>query len=1482
MKKKKWIVYLCTGISVCLIGGIIAMIILPGNNDDIKPPDAPWSDSAQWPDLTALNKLEKDQTYFTHNEWTGEVQSVDIDGNPVKQADVVGINREKPHSQNILPYDSVQNAIEGAVNYQPEKSPYYQLLTGKGQNWDLTVYKSPALAEEAGISNEFFKKDYTGVSENPYTGKNEVTSYKDADYGCGWKSVELPASWQTQGFDFPIYTNVDLPWPGAYGNPGQYTSLAPLAPKVTNPVGFYRRNFDVDADWLKHGKKVYICFQGVESAMYLYINGHEVGYTENSFDAHEFDITPFLNEDGKDNLLAVRVHRWCDGSFLEDQDFMRLAGIFRDVYLFATPAVHVRNYKVETDLDDTFTDAELKLNLEIVNNSTALADSYGIDIQLYDKDGKYALRGDPLRVDVPSIESGAEGSLNLSRQITKPHLWSDEDPYLYTLVISLYDKESGKHFESISQQLGFREISFTKTNVNAIFDKVATEYQDITINGKPLVFKGVNRHDTSALTGRYISPELMQRDVELMKLNNINSVRTAHYPNDAYFYYLCDKYGLFMIAETNMESHCMAGESDRMANLFTNVYLDRLNANLEARKNTTSVVMWSLGNESGNTPSTRMFQRSIQEVVRPIDPTRPVHYEALYYGGGVDVASNMYAGIGDVNARADRADNMPYMQCEYAHAMGNAVGNLREYWESYRSRSNILGGFIWDWADQAIATPIPSSATRTYWDYYASIGRDDMVGKYFGYGGNWGDTINSGSFSQNGLVSNDRTPQPEIQEVKFQHQPIWFSADINSLLENKIEIYNEHNFLNTDFYSLEWEVLEDGKVVSSGTISENVEPGQRKTVTVPFEMPGTLKPDGEYFLNVYAKLKTDALYAKAGYVVSVGQLQLPAKVSNVPAIEVSAIPSLTKSENGDLITISSDKFSLSFDRSTGLMTEYKYDDSTLLTAGPTPNYWRARVDNDRDMDGKWENANRGMTVSAFDMVVSSDNKTITITVVHKLTRANNSIQTTKYVIYGSGEVNVNSELTPTAGMGEMLRFGAELTLPHSYENIIWYGNGPLETFRDRKDGATVGLFNSTVTDSFFPFMTPQACGGHTDVRFIALESASEPIGLMVVSDSMMEAGALHFSTRDLSNKTHPFRLPITDYTSLSIDCISRGLGNTSCGPGPLDQYRLPGSNNYSYSYTIVPYEKTTSPDALIERSKVWRDVEEFDADSFNQGEADRVNALIEKVRDVMYYAQKADISTARREYDKLSETQKSLVTNLDVLTAAENKIESLKDAKAFIKDQSTNGLDVAIPDTVNISADVTSPFGYSMSGYFYTPDKNVINKTLTGKKEFTMEAWVKLSNIDSYNVIMAKGDTQASLQTKDGGIEFFIYDGGWHAVNASSADLRTNEWIHIAGTYNGSKLSVYLNGKLIGSTNVSASIRTNGFNLGIGICEEHTGRKLRGDLAATRLYSKALTASDLKARYDADLSGEAGDSSAISPEDESVVLWYDLKNTYLK
>ncbi|MGI6264335.1 MAG: glycoside hydrolase family 2 TIM barrel-domain containing protein, partial [Acutalibacteraceae bacterium] len=1033
---------------------------------------------------------------------------------------------------------------------------------------------------------------------------------------------------------------------------------------------------------------------------------------------------------------------------------------------------------------------------------------------------------DPLRADVPGIDSTGEGVVSLTRRVTAPHLWSDEDPYLYTLVISLYDKQSGKHFESIAQQLGFREITFTPTEVDENYNKITKKYEQMLLNGKPLVIKGVNRHDIDPLTGRYVSRELYETDLRMIKQYNFNALRTSHYPNDEYLYHLCDQYGILVMAEANMESNELQNDSDVMARQLEPAYLDRITANMQERKNRTSVIMWSLGNECGNTPETKMFQRSIQTTVRPLDATRPVNYEPLGGNGGVDIWTTMYPAVSFVIDRGANTDRMPYMPIEYNHAMGNACGYFKEYWDAFRRYDNLLGGYIWDWVDQGLATPLDKSAAysvaadqsrngftgeltgdlkrdavtgkqylegtlvipsrqdadnkinealssdrsftmemvvrprdpsstdyqplmkkgdsqvglRTHnnafdlvtyvtrdgskgtwaewhynrpaswgngdwqhlaltydgkthaaklylngtlinststpsvdgatimqstydlainyctergrpgqndvavariytralnaqeiaaqrqaylnntaytipadsddvlmwldfasaklrpsvdgsvWDYYGEQGNDNLAGQYLGYGGDWGDVINTGNFCANGLVSSDRTPQAELQEIQYVQQPLRFTAAQRQLAVRQIEIFNESQWLDTARYLFQWELQEDGVVIDRGDFTATIAPQATQTVSVPFVMPSKTKDDGEYFLNVTAVLAKDTDWAQAGQVVGWQQFAVAADIGQVPKIDTATLSSLTKSETADTLTLSGEDFTLTVNKKTGLIGTYTVKGQTVLTKGPAPNFWRATIDNDGYFPKEWETANQGMTLDEMTVTMGEDDTICVIDVTLNLPRAKNSKEHLTYTVYGSGAVGVRARLDVNPEMGELLKFGAELTLPAGYENVTWFGNGPEDTFIDRRQGGQIGLYSSTVSDSFFPYAKPQASGNHTDVRYIALEEPGNPVGLMVVGENPLEASALHFKTGDYAGKRHPYQMPSRDnYTILNVDQISRGVGQSSCGPSQLAQYQLPVNYDFDYAFTILPYD--TAADDPMTLSKPWRVVE---------------------------------------------------------------------------------------------------------------------------------------------------------------------------------------------------------------------------------------------------------------------------------------------------
>lgn len=1128
--------------------------------DKPQPTESARDTEENLPELPGLPDLivaaDPDAARFTMNEWTGATDSKDADGNTVNQSDIVTVNTLPDRTSEALVYPTVERAVRGARDYDYAQSGYYKLLTGENNPWQLAVYENIADATEAGVYGNFFKTDYDMANAPQYKGRNRVSTYGTAYYG-GFKEVTLPASWQTQGFDFPIYSNTAYPW-NAYKNGNVEL---PNAPRETNPAGFYRTTFDVSPEFM-NGRSVYLTFGGVESCFYVWVNGKEVGYSEDSYVATEFDITPFLNEDGKDNLLAVMVCRWCDGSYFENQDFLRLAGIFRDVYIHSAPGVQVFDYTVKTDLDDSYKNAALQVAAEIRNQTVEEASGYYLGVQLFDADGN-SVFGDDVTSDKSGITaaSGESVSVTLEKTVENVHLWSDEDPYLYTLVLTLYNAD-GISFGSQAQQLGFRELTFTPGSTSG-------KYDTVLLNGKPILLKGVDRHDTSPTDGKYVSHELYETDLSTMKRLNINAVRTSHYPDDKYLYYLCDKYGIFVLAEANVESHYAVNDSDTVK-YFKNVVTDRIMSQIRREKNRTSILIWSLGNES----SRATVYPTIITQMRELDPTRMIHFESYGTDGGVDLGSGMYWDLTGMENMGKAANHKPWIQCEYAHAMGNSVGNLMEYWDVVRSYDNLLGAFIWDYVDQSIATPLPITALQ---DYYGNK-------LYYAYGGCWDDQINSGDFCQNGILNPDRTLQPESYEVQYVYQSVWFSAEPSDLAAGKIKIYNEFSHTDLSAFDFAYELMLNGKAIDSGSLSVSCAPRETVEVAVPYKV-GTPVAGGEYFLNLTCSLKEDCTWEKKGYVIAHEQLGVPVEVPGAPSVDTAAMPALSVDEDDTNFIVKGNQFELTLEKKTGTIASYTYNGETLLTQGPTVNFRRGKLANDPG-DFPWNGVAGGDALS-LEKATDPDGKWVRFTAVQSLKNAGTSTLKNVYTVYGSGEVGVESTLTQDSEMGEMAKFGAVLTLPGSYENITYYGGGFWDSYNDRKQGTSIGIWQTTVTDSFFPYPTPQDTGNKTDVRYIALTGDNSSIGLMVVSRDEMEASALHYPASLLTTSRYIYTLPkSSSNTYLNVDYGSRGTGGASCGPETLPQYRLSNKGTYSYGYTIVPFDKGSAD--LTEISGIWR------------------------------------------------------------------------------------------------------------------------------------------------------------------------------------------------------------------------------------------------------------------------------------------------------
>lgn len=1643
----------------------------------------PWTKTTV-PNQAAKVRSDVDKTKFTHKEWTGETYT-DVDGNQVKAADVYGINTEPASTfatTNVV-YDSVDKAITGAKDYNKAASKYVQLLTGKDQaDWSLVVLQNQTLAQ-GDAYKDFYKTDYKATTDD-------------------WKTnLQLPCSWTRQGFDFSIYTNVTMPWQSKYDSGVN----APNAPTNYNPVGLYRKTFDVTDDMKAANGRVYLSFQGVESSYYVYVNGKEVGYSEDSYSPHSFDITDYLTTDGSDNLLAVEVHKFCDGTWMEDQDMYYDGGIFRDVYLYSAPLVHIQDYKVETDLDENYENATMNLNVTVANASKAAAEGYKVDVRLYDQDGKMFVNDMTMDLDtVPAADGDTDGTASVigSKLVLSPELWSAETPNLYTMVLSLYDSKTGTYMGSVSQQLGFREIEFTKSEVDTNGNRTTTdsEYKPITINGKQLLLKGTNRHDTDPEYGKYVPHETQEEDIKLMKQYNLNALRTSHYSNDEYLYYLCDKYGIYVMGETNLESHALMNQGEKQAN-FKNLVMDRTVTAFNRLKNRTSIVMWSTGNENHYSNSASYANGMFYDLIwyfKNNDSTRPVHSESSDGNNGTDMRSNMYPSVDTLYSRA--AADMPYVLCEYDHAMGNAVGNLKEYWDAIRSSDNMLGGFIWDWVDQSrilsldnlpqsyvvtdkkdgvvgsasinsvndnpgsgaltgksangyalfesdkynealsgsgksftvevickpasdgadkvlIAkgdqqfalktnsdknleffayyngswnsvtakkpdnwvgnwhqvvatydkgaikiycdgvllgqgtgnTTIASSSValgvgcsadngRTFdgeisigrvynralsleeikaqnsttpaiteksddvllwadfvgltvdesskpYDYYAdtdahtNLYSDEIKGNFYGYGGDSGESPNDNSFCVNGLVSPDRDVQPELYEVKYQYQSVWFTADDSKLLGETIDVYNENNFLNLNDFDVTWTLTEDGKAIGSGKLSAedtNLAGRESGTIKVPYRasMPEEKKAGAEYYLNLSVQLKEDTEWAKVGHEVAYEQFQIPAEVTKV---EPTVNTNVTVDESAeDVIKVSGTDFSFEVEKATGTLKNYVYKGETLLTSGPVPNYWRGILNNDNgNYDGNWKNVNKNVTAS--DIAVGTNDagqKTIRVTLA-SASQANLK-QTMVYKVDGSGAVTVDATVDATGtSLGRYIRIGTVMELPEGYENVEWYGNGPVEAMWDREDFATVGRYSNTVSGMFYPYLDTQDTGTVTGVKWISVTNPSAKSAMAIAATDTVEASALHFTVDDLDQAQHPYELTKLDSTILTVNYRSQGTGNKSCGADTLSAYLLPNNKAYTYEYTMVPY--TTKDSDPMDVTRAYRTVASVSEDDIIKAAAEELNAKIDEIDEL--YVQRASDATELQNmlvsYNALAEEGKALVgelryQKLQEAIALAKKFAETEDAAVVVQDKSANHYDMDI--SAAATANIAEKDGeISLKGYAdvtgETADET-FNSLIGGNKAFTIEAVFNPNNVGyngaDYNMIASKGDSSAAFRVSEQTVYFFIKNtnGSWKIVQVPLTSEEMNQWLHVAAVYDGNNISVYVEGKEMVTTQNVGSVATTTYPLGIGYCPE-TQRLSSGYLKNIRVYSAALSKDDL-------------DNGTYKADNEKTVLWYDF------
>jgi beta-galactosidase len=1011
---------------------------------------------------------------------------------------VVGRNKE-PGRVPLIPYVDEASALAD----ERETSPYFRSLNG---DWKFRYAPNPASAPQGFYSADFDDTD--------------------------WDDIVVPGNWQLQGYDRPIYLNVDYPFPA---NP-------PRVPRDENPTGSYCRTFTIPERW--NGREVFILFEGVDSAFYLWVNGEEVGYSQGSRLPAEFRITSYVHPG--ENTLAVQVYRWSDGSYLEDQDFWRLSGIYRDVYLWAAPPLHVRDLWVRTDLTNDYQDARLRIRAKIRNTSAEDITDHRLEVKLLDADGRAVFTESPTAS--VSVTAGGEVALDLERAVAHPEKWSDEHPYLYFLLISLKNS-TGDVVEVERCAVGFRVVEVKDGQIH--------------VNGVPILIKGVNRHEHDPDFGHTVSLELMIKDIRLMKQFNINAVRTSHYPNDPRWYDLCDRYGIYVFDEANIESH---GVWDQLAKdpTWEAAFMERAVRMVERDKNHPCVIVWSLGNESGYGP----HHETIADWIRTNDPTRPIHYHPAEDAPIVDILGPMYPSVEKIVKMAqDQGETRPVVMCEYAHSMGNSTGNLKEYWEAIEEHKRLQGGFIWDWVDQGIR-----QATD-----------DGEV--WFAYGGDFGDEPNDGNFCINGLVWPDREPQPGLWEYKKVLEPV--RVEPVDLAAGEVRIVNRHHFSSLSGLDILWSLSADDRVLQSGRLPQLDTPaGASTVVTVPFREL-ELWPGTEYWLEVRFVLAQDTLWAEKGHEVAWAQFKLPLLIPDSPKLDISDMPALKVEESAARIGIHGREFELIFDRAMGQITSFTHQGRELIRRGPGLNIWRAPTDNDADTSGddnmalRWREAGLDRLQEQMDsdgIEVSQPRPQVARIKVRSFAcapdRAAGFDCRYVYTVYGSGDVVLDHHVWPSPALPPLPRVGLQMLVPAEYDNFTWYGRGPHESYSDRKLGAKVDVYSGSVDDQYVPYITPQENGNKTDVRWATLTD-SDGLGLLVVGHTTgdcrpwLNISVHHYTAQDLTEATHTYQLRRREDITLNLDHAQSGLGNGSCGPGVLPQYLLE-SASYHYGLRLRP------------------------------------------------------------------------------------------------------------------------------------------------------------------------------------------------------------------------------------------------------------------------------------------------------------------------
>lgn len=994
-------------------------------------------------------------------------------------------NKEEGHAT-YIPYPSTPEmmADEGYFKtpWLRPQSSLYQCLNGE---WKFNFVNSP--------------------DERP------LTFFQENFDTSGWDNITVPSNWEMKGYGSPIYVNVQYPF--AVQPPYiRYRSDVTAADYGVNPVGSYKREFTIPENW--DGKQIFVHFGGIYSAAYVWVNGQYVGYTQGANNDHEFDITSQAQK-GK-NTISVQVFRWCDGSYLEDQDMWRMSGIYRDVYLYATPKMFVRDHYITSKLNATAGYKSGDFNVKAwVNNRDAAAATAKVEIELLDQNGNSIYKSDAKTVS--NLAAEAEQAVEFTTSLTNLQLWSDEVPNLYTVIVRLKD-ESDKELEVFSTKYGFREIEIKSSLVY--------------INGKRVYFKGVNRHDTHPLLGRAVDVESMLRDVTLFKQNNINTIRTSHYPNQDKMYAMFDHFGIFTMDEADLECHGLTSLSSRES--WRPAFIDRCVRMVYRDRNHPSVTFWSMGNESGSGDN---FGYTY-DAMKALD-NRIIHYEGQGNWNHTDIRSNMYPYLGTVSGN-DIKEGRPYFMCEYAHSMGNAIGNLKEYWDLIEGSQSLIGGCIWDWVDQAIHHPTEIKAGTYEGRWYTGY---DFPGP------------NDGNFMCNGIITADRKETAKLNEVKKVYQFVKFMS--YSASTKLLKIKNGYSFRNLSDFNINWEVLKDGVPVESGVISNaSLTPGNVNFLTVP--LTTTFVDDAEYMLNLTATLKNDYEWAKAGHIMASEQFALNSRPA-LPTIDPALVPgtlNVTEVKNG--LVISGKGMYAEFDTTNGVLTSLKYGGMEVIHEKKGFAFDNHRyIEND-----KFTQTACTFTGSSISYQTENNGKVVKVTTSR--TAVDKCSYNVLYTFYGNGTMDMKVDFTPLAT--DLRRLGLSMSLSKGFENVTYYGRGPWANYVDRKTGSFLGKYSSSIAGLMDHYSKTQSMGNHEDLRYLQFTN-EEGNGVMINTEGSVNFSALHYTDADLmgNEKRHEWELIPRPETILHLDYMQRGLGNGSCGPGTIDKYLIPSSGTYSYT-----------------------------------------------------------------------------------------------------------------------------------------------------------------------------------------------------------------------------------------------------------------------------------------------------------------------------